>query len=119
MKNLYISLLLDFYGDMLTDKQKDIIDLYYNDDLSLAEIAQDCDITRQGVRDCIKRGEQQLINFEEKLQLAKKFSVIQSNLEKIAQCAKDIDYINGEYNGAKEIYTKADDIIKLVEEIRE
>lgn len=119
MKNLDISLLLDFYGDMLTDKQRDIIDLYYNDDLSLAEIAEDCDITRQGVRDCIKRAEQQLLNFEEKLQLAKKFRLIQSNLEKIAQCAKDIDYLNGKYSGAKEIYAKADEIINLVNEIKE
>ena len=56
-KNLEISFLLDFYGDMLTDKQKDVVELYYNEDLSLAEIASHSGITRQGVRDSIKRAE--------------------------------------------------------------
>ena len=59
-KNLEISFLLDFYGDMLTDKQRDVVELYYNEDLSLAEIAAHSGITRQGVRDSIKRAEGQL-----------------------------------------------------------
>ena len=56
-KNLDVAVLLDFYGAMLTDKQRDAIDLYYNQDLSLSEIAELQNITRQGVRDSIKRGE--------------------------------------------------------------
>ena len=60
-KNLEISFLLDFYGDMLTDKQRDVVELYYNEDLSLAEIAAHSGITRQGVRDSIKRAEGQLL----------------------------------------------------------
>ena len=47
--NVEITILLDFYGDMLTAKQRDFINLYYNDDLSLAEIAENEGITRQGV----------------------------------------------------------------------
>ena len=58
-KDLRISFLLDFYGDMLTETQREVVDAYYNEDLSLAEIAQDREITRQGVRDAIKRAEQQ------------------------------------------------------------
>ena len=54
-KNLKVALLLDYYSAMLTDKQRDLIDLYYNEDLSLAEIAEHESITRQGVRDGIKR----------------------------------------------------------------
>lgn len=54
-KDLSISYLLDFYGQMLTDKQREVTEFYYNDDLSLAEIADHCHITRQGVRDSIKR----------------------------------------------------------------
>ena len=69
-KDLRISFLLDFYGDMLTDTQREVVDAYYNEDLSLAEIAQDRDITRQGVRDAIKRAEQQLLEMEERLGLA-------------------------------------------------
>ena len=72
-KNLRVSVLLDHYGAMLTDKQREVIDLYYNDDLSLAEIAEQEGITRQGVRDNIKRGEAQLLEMEEKLHAARRF----------------------------------------------
>jgi len=71
-KNLEISVLLDFYSALLNDKQRDFIDLYYNEDLSLAEIAEHESITRQGVRDCIKRGEQILLDAENALGLAEK-----------------------------------------------
>ena len=64
-KDLHITFLLDFYGDMLTDKQREVVECYYNEDLSLAEIAEEKGITRQGVRDAIKRAEQQLIEMEE------------------------------------------------------
>ncbi len=59
-KNLDIIMLLDVYGDMLTVKQREFLDYYYNDDLSLSEIADNVGITRQGVRDSIKRAEAQL-----------------------------------------------------------
>ena len=72
-KNLEVVLLLDFYGDMLTNKQKDFLGYYYNDDLSLSEIAENEGITRQGVRDSIKRAEAQLFEMEERLGLAKRF----------------------------------------------
>ncbi len=85
-KDLSISVLMDFYGELLTDKQKDTLELYYDRDYSLAEIAEDMDISRQGVRDFIKRGEKQLYEFEEKLEMVKKYNSIGqrlSNLEKI------------------------------------
>ena len=72
-KDLRISVLLDHYGAMLTDKQREVIDLYYNDDLSLAEIAEQEGITREGVRDNIKRGEAQLLEMEQKLHAARRF----------------------------------------------
>ena len=77
-KNLEISLLLDFYGDMLTEKQRDMVDYYYNDDLSLSEIAENEGITRQGVRDSIKRAEAQMLEMEERLGLARRFRKINS-----------------------------------------
>lgn len=64
-----INVLLDFYGDMLTEKQRAFIEYYYNDDLSLAEIAENEGITRQGVRDAIKRAEGQLYEMESRLGL--------------------------------------------------
>ncbi len=76
-KDLSIALLLDFYGELLTEKQAAALDLYYNQDLSLAEIAEPMAITRQGVRDFIKRGERQLVELEEKLGLAARFGRLQ------------------------------------------
>lgn len=64
-KNMEIALLFDFYGDMLTDKQRDVVELYYDNDLSLSEIAENEGITRQGVRDSIKRAETQMLEMED------------------------------------------------------
>ena len=82
-KDLSISVLMDFYGDLLTQKQRDTLDLYYNKDFSLAEIAQDLDISRQGVRDFIKKGENQLIEYETKLKLVEKYNTISKKLSEL------------------------------------
>ncbi|MBR0144641.1 MAG: DNA-binding protein [Clostridia bacterium] len=68
-----MGLLFDFYGDMLTEKQKQIFDLYHNEDLSLAEIAEITGITRQGVRDSVVRSEAALRTMEEKTGLIARF----------------------------------------------
>lgn len=75
MKNkpLEMCLLFDFYGEMLTEKQKEMFDLYYNEDLSLAEISEHVGITRQGVRDSIVRAERALRDMEEKLGLVARY----------------------------------------------
>lgn len=99
-KDLRITFLLDFYGEMLTEKQREVIEAYYNEDLSLAEIAEDKNITRQGVRDAIKRAEQQLIDMEDQLGLAKRFREVQKALTMICDCALRIQELNqaGLYN---------------------
>ncbi len=81
MKNLHISALLDVYGEFLSEKQKCITEHYYNDDLSLSEIAENEGITRQGVNDLIKRAESQLLSFEEKCGYCEKFSRLKSLCE--------------------------------------
>ena len=103
VKNLEISLLLDFYGEILTAKQKEVVDLYYNEDLSLAEIGERSQITRQGVRDCIKRGEATLIEMEEKLGLVKKFGAMQGSIDEISSAAAKIDEINTRYCFSRDI----------------
>ncbi len=70
-KNVEICLLLDFYGNLLTDRQKEIMTLYYEDNLSLTEVACELSISKQGVSDSIKRSEKILYETEEKLQLLK------------------------------------------------
>ena len=69
-KNLNMGYLLDFYGDVLSEKKRNVLDWYYNGDLSLSEIAEEIGISRQGVRDIIKKTEEELLFYEERLGLA-------------------------------------------------
>lgn len=89
-KDLRVSVLLDYYSPMLTDKQRDVIDLYYNEDLSLSEIAEHEKITRQGVRDSIKRGEQTLYEMEEKFHLAERSDKYSALIKEIMEVAENI-----------------------------
>ena len=91
-----MALLYDFYGDMLTDRQKEFYDLYYNEDLSLAEIAENYGITRQGVRDVIVRAEAVLTELEDKtgivrrfLRMKEQFAQMESAVEAIARRNED------------------------------
>lgn len=72
-KDLFVSALLDVYGEFLSEKQRGLIEYYYNDDLSLAEIAENEDITRQGVSDAINRAKSRLYALEESYGYCKKF----------------------------------------------
>ena len=105
-KNLEISVLLDFYSALLNDKQRDFIDLYYNEDLSLAEIAERESITRQGVRDCIKRGEQILLDAENALGLAEKTRRLEEIADRLSRNADSLT--------ADEIRTAAKEIIDTI-----
>ena len=102
-KNLDITILLDFYGDMLTDKQRSFISYYYNEDLSLSEIAANEGITRQGVRDSIKRAENQLTAMEERLGLVTRFENMKSGLSEIVDYAEDIAAYNRTHSLSMEI----------------
>ena len=83
VNRLMHSMLLDFYGDLLTDKQRECFDLHYNEDLSLAEIAEQSGISRQGVWDNIKRAEASLQEIETKTGLIEKFEQTRKGLEQI------------------------------------
>ncbi|MGN0642974.1 MAG: YlxM family DNA-binding protein [Huintestinicola sp.] len=89
-KDLKVALLLDHYAPLLTEKQRDVIDLYYNEDLSLGEIAEQENITRQGVRDSIKRGEQTLYDLENALGLAEKSSRLDHIAERLSVIAENM-----------------------------
>ena len=118
-KDLTISMLYDFYGDLLTEKQQEVIELYYNEDLSLAEIASHSGITRQGVRDSIKRAEFQLTEFEEQLGLAGRFREIKSQLEEIKKNAFEIEQINSRLYNSNEISARLDKIKALAQHVAE
>ncbi len=101
--NIEITLLLDLYGEALTSKQRDYLSYYYNDDLSLSEIAENEGITRQGVRDAIKRAESQLFDMESKLKVSKKLQKVQDGVDSIIKCAEDINEYNLSHGLSREI----------------
>ncbi len=95
-KNVKVSMLCQIYGELLTKKQLAILEDYYNQDLSLSEIAENKNITRQAVRDIIKKGENKLFELEEKLEIMKrmfkqeeKIAIILSEITKIEEKSSD------------------------------
>ena len=88
-KDLKKAYLLDFYGDVLTERKKEVLDMYYNEDLSLAEIAEQIGISRQGVRDLIKKAEEEIFFLEEKLGLAQKMSALRLHSENMLRIAEN------------------------------
>ena len=89
-----MTMLFDFYGELLTARQKELFDLYYNDDLSLAEIAENEGISRQGVRDVIVRAEAAMQEIEDKTGLIRRFEQMRGHLDAISAAAEEINTIN-------------------------
>jgi len=116
-KNLEISILLDYYGGMLTDKQREVVEWYYNEDLSLAEIAEHTGITRQGVRDSIKRAESQLLDCESRLGLRCRFAKIQKALDEISEQASYLQEEGTRTPGTQSLWKRTQRIIDLTDEI--
>lgn len=86
-KSIEISLLFDFYGELLSEKKRQASRLYFNEDLSLSEIAEHMGITRQGVSDLIRRSEAELYGFENKLGLHSRFQAVNASAAKIGELA--------------------------------
>ena len=89
-----MAMLFDFYGDVLTDRQKEFYDLYYNEDLSLSEIAENYGISRQGVRDVIVRAEATLTELEDKTGIIKRFHKMQEQLTGMETLVDDLGKLN-------------------------
>ena len=88
-KDFEMGYLLDFYGEVLTPKQREMLRQYYNDDLSLSEIGENFGITRQGARDAIKHGETTLKELEAKVGFAARYRRVQEKLEELEQLVVD------------------------------
>lgn len=132
------TVLLDVYGAILTQKERDMLDYYYNDDLSLREISdnenlarrerraaggentrENDTITRQGVRDTIKRAEAKLLSLEEKLGLVQKNREMAQIVAEIRQNAEKVAVRAYQVRAPKEIITTASDIDTLAEQLEE
>ncbi len=91
-KNVKMAMLLDIYGKLLTAKQQDMLDLYYNQNLSLSEIAEEANITRQGVRKILVDGEKRLLNYEDLLGILDKKITNTKIIEELIKEKKDLSF---------------------------
>jgi len=112
-KNMNISMLLDFYGELLPAHQREAMELYYNDDMSLAEISENIGISRQGVRDRIVKGEGALEEYESKLGLVSRFSTLKNEIKVICDRAEALIELDTTSN-ASDILEAARSLMKYL-----
>ncbi len=114
-----MALLFDFYGDTLTERQKEFYDLYYNEDLSLSEIAENYGISRQGVRDVIVRAEAALTELEDKTGIIRRFHVMQDQLSGLLSDVDAINQRNAQLYQDNEIETLTGRITSVLEKLKQ
>ena len=114
-----MTMLYDFYGELLTERQKEFFDLYYNEDLSLAEIAENAGISRQGVRDVIVRAEGIMQEVEDKPGLIRRFEAQRAHLDAIAAAANEIRTINYRQYEDQRLTELADQILEQTTALKE
>ena len=117
-KDLEMGYLLDFYGEVLTEKQREMLRQYYNDDLSLSEIGENFGITRQGARDAIKHGETTLKELEAKVGFAARYRRVQEKLEELEQMVIDARFRSTGPHADLTTTDYADTLTKMLEMIR-
>ncbi len=114
-----MTMLFDFYGETLTDRQKEFFDLYYNEDLSLGEIAENYGISRQGVRDVIVRAEAAMQEIEDKTGLIRRFMQMQPKITAIEETARQIKTINYRQYENPQLDKLVSDILENAEALKE
>ena len=114
-----MTMLFDFYGEVLTPRQKEFFDLYYNEDLSLAEIAENYGISRQGVRDVIVRAEAIMTDLEDKTGLMKRFMRMQQQVQAILDAAEKIQTVNYRQYDNPELARLANEITRSAQALKE
>ena len=114
-----MTLLFDFYGELLTERQREFFDLFYNEDLSLSEIAENAGISRQGVRDAIVRGERYMQEIEDKTHIIRRFLQMGERLETIQQAAENIKPITYRQYESPLIDSCVGQILRAVEALKE
>lgn len=114
-----MTMLFDFYGEVLTPRQKEFFDLYYNEDLPLAEIAENYGISRQGVRDVIVRAEAIMTDLEDKTGLMKRFMLMQQQVQAILDAAEKIQTVNYRQYDNPELARLANEITRSAQALKE
>lgn len=111
-----VSLLYDFYGQLLTNRQRDAMQLYHEENFSLAEIAHEFAISRQGVHDALKNAEKSLYEYEQKLGLVAKFA---KTREVVLQIDNKLDVLINGNNNNKDLINKLEDIKEIINKLDE
>ena len=106
-------LLFDFYGAMLTQRQQEIFDLYYNDDLSLSEISEQMQISRQAVRDSVTRSKNLMIGFKQRLGLVRRFQENSEAFQRIHTIASELLELNRSEKRSAEFDLRLAEIYRL------
>ena len=114
-----MTMLFDFYGELLTDRQKEFYQLYYDEDLSLGEIAENYGISRQGVRDVIVRAEAYMTEIEDKTGLVKRFLQRVPHVEAIETAVREIRRMNTRLFEDKQLAALCDGIEKEAAALKE
>jgi len=115
-KMIEISMLYDFYGQLLTAKQRELLKLYYEDNYSLSEIAEEYGISRQGVHDAVKKAEKALHEYESKLGLISKFAATE---EAVAAIDSEIDRLIQENRQNGRLTERLEHIKSIIDKINE
>lgn len=114
------SLLYDFYGALLSERQNEVMKLYHEENLSLAEIAGELEISRQGVHDALKKAEKSLLGYEEKLGLVEKFSSTSKAIEQIDErIEKLIQQLDKDETGRSDFASELMGIRKVIDRLEE
>jgi len=111
-KNMKFPLLLDTYGVLLTERKREILDYYYNDDYSLSEISELTGISRQGVRDSIKKSEEEIYGYESRLKIVEKYEEIAGLCERAASAALRLT------EESSDVSAQAKEILSLLERLK-
>ncbi len=114
-----MAMLYDFYGDLLTERQREFFDLYHNEDFSLAEIAESAGITRQGVRDVIVRAERTLTEMEEKTGIIQRFLAMRRDVAAIQDAADQLLEYNRRWLEDNRVEELANSIRKAADRLEE
>ena len=114
-----MTMLFDFYGELLTERQKEFFDLYYNEDLSLSEIAENSGISRQGVRDVIVRAEAAMQEVEDKTGLIRRFLLMQKHIAAIQDAAAQLKTLNYRQYEDPRIEKLTDEIVAASQALKE
>lgn len=93
-KTVRMALLFDFYGELLTERQREFFALYYNENLTLSEIAENSGVSRQAVRDLVSKSEAALEDIERKTNLLAKFEEMNADIDGVSSCVKEISALN-------------------------